>query len=126
MLAGARATGDDTMSSPEVTGIVLRIAEDRTAEFETMFAAEELPIWDDFTARGLFLDAKLVKVMGGSEVKPGVQDYLLQIVAADTSAHSTHDADPRFQSFLAKAMKMQPTQPLVWFGEPLFTRSSRE
>jgi hypothetical protein len=118
------ATGGDAMSSPEVTGIVLRIAEDRTAEFEAMFAAEELPIWDDFTAQGLFLDAKLVKVRGGSEIKPGIQDYLLQIVAADTSAHSAHDADPRFQSFLAKALKMQPVEPLVWFGEPVCSRSS--
>ena len=112
------------MTTPELTGIVLRIAADRTAEFESMFEAEELPIWDDFTARGLFLDARLIKVKGGSEVKDGIQDYLLQILAEDSSAHSAHDADPRFQSFLAKAMKMQPLEPLVWFGEALHVRSA--
>lgn len=32
--------------------IILRIADDRVAEFEAMFAAEEIPIWDDFTAQG--------------------------------------------------------------------------
>jgi len=110
------------MSTPEATGIVLRIAADRAAEFESMFAAEELPIWDDFTARGLFLDARLIKVKGGSEVKDGIQDYLLQILAADSKAHSAHDADPRFQSFLAKAMQMQPLQPLVWFGDAVHIR----
>ena len=112
------------MSALEATGIVLRIAADRTAEFESMFEAEELPIWDDFTARGLFLDARLVTVRGGSEVKDGVQDYLLQILAEDSRAHSAHDADPRFQSFLAKAMKLQPVEPLVWFGEAIFSRSA--
>jgi hypothetical protein len=114
------------MSTPEVTGIVLRIAADRTVEFESMFEAEELPIWDDFTARGLFLDARLIKVKGGSEVKDGIQDYLLQILAADSSAHGAHDADPRFQSFLAKAMKMQPVSPLVWFGRAVHIRSAAQ
>jgi len=114
------------MSTPEATGIVLRIAADRTAEFESMFEAEELPIWDDFIARGLFLDARLIKVKGGSEVKDGIQDYLLQILAEDSRAHSAHDADPRFQSFLARAMKMQPINPLVWFGEAVHIRSAAQ
>lgn len=112
------------MTSPEATGIVLRIAADRTSEFEAMFAADELPIWDDFTARGLFLDARLVRVSGGSEVRDDVQDYLLQILAADSAAHSAHDADPRFRAFLAKARKLQPLEPLVWLGEPIFSRSA--
>ncbi len=112
------------MTSPEATGIVLRIAADRAVEFEAMFAAEELPIWDDFTARGLFLDARLVRVAGGSEATEGIQDYLLHILAADSAAHGAHDADPRFRAFLAKARKMQPKEPLVWFGEPIFRRSA--
>ena len=113
------------MSTPEATGIVLRIAADRTAEFESMFEAEELPIWDDFTARGLFLDARLVKVRGGNEVRDGVQDYLLQILAANSAAHSDHDDDPRFKAFLAKAMQLQPKAPLVWLGDVTFNRSRR-
>lgn len=112
------------MSTPEATGIVLRIAADRTAEFESMFEAEELPIWDDFTARGLFLDARLVKVRGGSEVRDGVQDYLLQILAANSAAHSDHDDDARFKAFLAKAMQLQPKAPLVWLGDVTFSRSA--
>ena len=110
------------MANAQIIGIVLRIASDRTAEFEAMFAEEELPIWDDFTRRGLFRDAWLVKVQDGSEVEAGVQDYLLHVIARDFDAHNAHDDDPRFQSFLAKAMKMQPKQPLVWFGEATFER----
>jgi hypothetical protein len=50
--------------------IILRIAEDRAGEFETMFAEDELPIWDEYTSQGLFLSASLTRVEGGSE-NPG-------------------------------------------------------
>src|SRR2546427_1162166 len=72
---------------PETTAIVLRIAADRATDFEAMFEAEEIPIWDDFTGRGLFLEARLVRAVGGSEQRRGIQDYLLHIVAADHEAH---------------------------------------
>ena len=51
--------------------IVLRVAADRTAEFEAMFQAEELPIWDDFIARGLFKDCSLTRVWNSSSAEPG-------------------------------------------------------
>jgi hypothetical protein len=108
--------------SDQIIGIVLRVASDRTSEFEAMFAAEEIPIWDNFAARGLFRDAWLVKVQDGSEVQAGVQDYLLHIVARGMGAHDAHDGDPRFKAFLGKALEMQPKQPLVWFGEAVFER----
>ncbi len=110
------------MNRPEITGIVLRIAADRSMEFESMFAAEEVPVWDDFTARGRFLEAKLIKVADGSEVRDGIQDYLLHVVAVDHTAHEEHDRDPRFRAFLEKARKLQPHEPLVWFGEAIFAR----
>src|SRR5437016_4832104 len=59
----------------EATEIVLRIASDNTREFEAMFEAEEIPIWEDFTRRGRFLECRLVRVQGGSESRPGIQDY---------------------------------------------------
>src|SRR3989454_2308981 len=93
---------------PETTAIVLRIAADRATDFEAMFEAEELPIWDDFTGRGRFLEARLVRAVGGSEQRRGIQDYLLHIVAADHEAHEEHDRDPRFRAFLAKAERFQP------------------
>ncbi len=103
-------------------GIVLRVAADRTAEFEAMFEAEEVPIWDDFTSRDRFLETQLIKVEGGSQAPEGIQDYLLYVVAADEAAHHEHDHDPRFKDFLERALKVQPLEPLVWFGRALFER----
>src|SRR6266566_4302740 len=79
----------------ETTAIVLRIAADHATDFEAMFEAEEIPIWDEFTRRGRFLEAHLVRAIGGSEQRGGIQDYLLHIVAADHEAHEEHERDPR-------------------------------
>jgi hypothetical protein len=109
----------------EVTAIVLRIDAGRAAEFEALFGAEELPIWDDFTRRGRFAEAMLIKSTGGSEEREGVTHYILHVIAADGMAHGEHDHDPRFQRFLEKARKLQPKPPLVWFGAPVFERSAK-
>ena len=118
--AGTKSPGRD--QRPETTAIVLRIAADHAKDFEAMFEAEEIPIWDDFTRRGRFLQARLVRASGGSEQRGGIQDYLLHIVAADHEAHEEHDRDPRFRAFLAKAERIQPHSALVWFGDTLFER----
>ena len=101
--------------------IILRIAADRAAEFESMFQAEEIPIWDDFTTKGLFKECSLTRVTGGGETPEGIQDYILHIVATE-EGHSAHDHDPRFKSFLERAQKLQPMEPLVWFGDSIFER----
>ena len=101
--------------------IILRIAVDRVDEFEAMFQAEEIPVWDDFTARGLFKDCSLTRVTGGGQAPEGIQDYILHIVAT-AEGHTAHDQDRRFKSFLEKAQKLQPDEPLVWFGDPIFER----
>jgi hypothetical protein len=101
--------------------IILRIASDRVAEFEAMFEAEEIPIWDDFVAKGLFRDCSLTRVTGGGQTPEGIQDYILHIAATE-EGHTAHDHDPRFASFLEKAQRMQPKEPLVWFGDPIFER----
>src|SRR2546428_13448310 len=112
------------VAAAETTAIVLRIAANRAMDFEAMFQAEELPIWDDFTRRGRFLDARLVRAVGGSEQRGSIQDYILHIVAADHEAHEEHDRDPRFRAFPPKAEKLQPEPPLVWFGATIFERRS--
>ncbi len=127
--AGARPEpfivgGDGSDGKPETTAIVLRISADRATQFEAMFEAEEIPIWEDFTREGRFLEARLVRAVGGSEARSGIHDYLLHMVAADHEAHEEHDRDPRFRAFLAKAERLQPEPPLVWFGDSLFERRS--
>src|ERR1700704_1051156 len=99
--------------------IILRVASDRVGEFEAMFEAEEIPIWDDFTARGLFKDCSLTRVTGGGQTPEGIQDYILHIVATE-EGHTAHDHDERFNKFLKEARKLQPQEPLVWFGEAIF------
>ena len=101
--------------------IILRIAADRSAEFEAMFGAHEIPIWDDYTARGLFTDCSLTRVTGGGQTPEGIQDYILHILATE-EGHTAHDHDPRFNAFLKKAKDLQPSEPLVWFGDPVFER----
>ncbi len=116
----------------ESAAIILRIAEDRAKDFEAMFEAEEIPLWDEYIAQGLFLEASLTRVVDGSEDRtgthgggpPGIQDYILHVVAADHDAHNRHDDDPRFKAFLEKAKGLQPMQPLVFFGTPLHERRS--
>src|SRR5256712_3385350 len=92
----------------ETTAIVLRIAADHATDFEAMFEAEEIPIWDDFARRGRFLEARLVPARGLSEQRGGILDYIRSIVAADHEAHEEHDRHPRFRSFLPKAEQLRP------------------
>src|SRR2546427_9242676 len=104
----------------ETTAIVLRVAADHATDFEAMFDAEEIPIWDDFTRRGRFLEARLVRAIGGSEQRGGIQDYLLHIVAAGHEAHQEHDRDPPVPAVLAKAERVPPGPPVGWFGGTFF------
>src|SRR2546427_7591202 len=87
---------------PETTAIVLRIAADRATDFEAMFEAEEIPIWDDFTGRGLFLEARLVGPVGGGRNRKGFKDYPLPIVARDTKPHESTNRNPRSRPFPPK------------------------
>src|SRR6202165_1143832 len=96
--------------------IILRVAADRAAEVESMCQAEELPIWDDFTARGLFKECSLTRVTGGGETPEGIQDYILHIVATE-EGQTAHDHDPRLNSFLQRAKELQHNEPLAWFGD---------
>src|SRR2546430_17536560 len=92
----------------EATEIVLRIASDKTPEFEAMFEAEEIPIWDDFTRRGRFLECRLVRVQGGSESPPGIQDHILHGGAAGHQAPQEHDSDPRVPAVLGEGHRDTP------------------
>lgn len=111
----------NAQTATQTIAIILHIAADRAAEFEAIFEAEEVPIWADYTSRGLFLDCSLTRVTGGGEEKEGVQDYILHIVTTP-EGHNQHDHDPRFASFLKQARQLQPTEPLVWFGDKVFGR----
>jgi hypothetical protein len=104
----------------QVTAIILHIAGAKKEEFEHLFREEEMPIWQDFVARGKFIQASLSPVEGGSEEREGIQDYILHVELRGMAEHSEHDRDPRFKAFLDKARKLEPDPPLVYFGTPVF------
>ena len=106
----------------EYTTIVLHIAADRAAEFEALFERDELKRWDDYTARGRFLEARLIRCEVSTLQADGVQDYVLQIVLADHDAHNEHDSDKGFEKYNEQADKFQPAEPAVTFGEVVFER----
>lgn len=106
----------------EYTTIVLHIAADRAAEFEALFERDELKRWDDYTARGRFLEARLIRCEVSTLQAEGIQDYVLQVVLPDHSAHGEHDDDPGFKVYDRKAEKFQPEAPTVTFGKLVFER----
>jgi hypothetical protein len=108
----------------QTNAIILRIREDKAAEFERAFAEEELPIWNDFHKRGKLLAASLTRVQYGveeDEAKKGKYvAYILYAVMKDMRAHTAHDQDERFIAFLKKAQRWQPEGPSVWGGRTVF------
>jgi hypothetical protein len=108
--------------APEYTTIVLHIAAERTGEFEALFERDELARWDDYTARGRFLEARLIRCRYSALQKKGVQDYVLQVVTADEEAHREHDEDAGFKDYNERADAFQPQEPTVTFGDLVFER----
>src|SRR2546427_12886877 len=106
----------------ETTAIVLRVAADHATDFEAMFDAEEIPICDDFTRRGRFLEARLVRAIGGGEQRGGIPEYLLHVGAAGPGAPEEHDRDPPVRAVLPKAGRVQTDPPVGWVGGTFFER----
>src|SRR2546427_10055400 len=96
----------------ETTAIVLRVAADHATDFEAMFDAEEIPICDDFTRRGRFLEARLVRAIGGSEQRGGPQEYLLHAGAAGHEAPQGHHPGPRCPAVPPEAERGQQGPPV--------------
>jgi hypothetical protein len=109
----------------QTNAIVIRIRKEQTAEFERLFEAEELPIWDDFAAQGVLLRGSLTRVGFGSEESEDYRCYVIIAEFPGMAGHSAHDADPRFNAFLEKARRLQPEAPSVWGGRTLWSRPDR-
>lgn len=106
----------------QTNAIVVSIRGENVEEFETLFAAEELPIWDEFHRDGMLVSASLTRVAYGSQEKEGVQDYVILAVFHGMSGHTAHDKDDRFNAFLSKARAFQPSSPFVWGGTTIHAR----
>ncbi len=80
----------------ETIAVVLSVKPDLVAEFEAGFRAHELPIWNDFHARGVLVRASLSRMDISSQPRDGAIQYLILAVFADGDGHHLHDDDPRF------------------------------
>lgn len=110
----------------EYTTIVLHIAADRAAEFEALFERDELKRWEDYTSRGRFLEARLIRCRYSGLQSEGIQDYVLHVVTADEHAHHEHDDDAGFKDYDQRAEEFQPEEPTVTFGDLVFERKAPE
>jgi hypothetical protein len=107
------------VSPSQTIAIILRFDSEQAADFEKMFAAEVLPLWHQFKAAGKFIGASLTPVLGGGEEQPGIASYILHVQVPSASEHEEFDNNASFVDFLARAMPMQPQDPLVFFGNTL-------
>lgn len=99
--------------------IILNIDETQAEGFEAAFRQHELPIWEDFHARGLILRASLTPLEITTVDPGGVKQYLVNVVLKDLSAHHEHDADPRFIRWNELADQYQPHEPYVFGGNAI-------
>ncbi len=104
----------------QTIAIILRFREDRAEEFEELFRAEVLPLWEEFLAAGRFIRASLTPVEGGIKGPEGQRHYILHVEVPGMREHEQFDQHPRFLEFLPRARALQPQEPLVWFGTTLF------
>ena len=108
----------------EYTTIVLHIDKKRSKEFEKLFEDEELKRWEDYTKRGRFVEARLIRCRYSALASEGIQDYVLHVVTADEHAHHEHDDDAGFKSYNERADVFQPEEPTVTFGDLVFERKA--
>jgi hypothetical protein len=108
----------------QANAIIVRIRRDEAAEFERLFEAEELPLWEELSREGKFLQARLARVEYGTEERDDVALYLIYAEVPSMAEHSHHDRDPRFNAFLEKARRLQPEPPSVFGGDIIFEREA--
>jgi hypothetical protein len=101
----------------ETIAVVLSVKPDAVREFETGFREHELPIWQDFQARGILVRASITKLDISSVSKGDAVQYLIVAVFADGEGHHLHDNDPRFQTWNKLADAYQVADGMAFGGE---------
>ena len=103
----------------ETIAVVLNVKPDKVAEFEAGFREHELPIWQDFHARGVLVRAALSRMEISSQPVAGATQYLIVAVFADGEGHHLHDNDPRFNAWNKIADAYQIGDGMAFGGETL-------
>jgi hypothetical protein len=68
---------DDLMSELDV--ILIHIRAEQAAEYERLFAEQELPRWRDYKARGAFLSARISRVAFGTDNRQNVAKSVIAV-----------------------------------------------
>lgn len=103
----------------ETIGIVLNVGTDSVDAFERGFREHELPIWQDFQARGVLLMATLTRLDISTKPAKGAVQYLIAVVFAGPEGHHLHDGDPRFEAWNKLAEAYQIAEPYVFGGDTI-------
>jgi hypothetical protein len=103
----------------ETVAVVLNVAPDQAEAFEAGFREHELPIWEDFHARGSMISATLSRMDISSVPTEGAVQYLISVVFRDGSGHHEHDGDARFTAWNERAEAFQVAGALALGGETL-------
>ena len=103
----------------ETIAVVLSVDAGQVTAFEAGFREHELPIWQDFTARGVLVSACLSKMDISSRPVGGAVQYLIVAVFATGEGHTLHDNDPRFKAWNERADAFQLSDGMAFGGETL-------
>jgi hypothetical protein len=103
----------------ETIGVVLSVRPDQVEAFEAGFREHELPIWEDFSGRGILVRASLTKMDITSAPQGDAIQYLVVAVFTDGEGHHVHDNDPRFQAWNQVADAFQVADGLAFGGTTL-------
>ncbi len=103
----------------ETIAVVLSVDTGQVTAFEQGFREHELPIWQDFTGRGVLLSASLSKMDISSRPVDGAVQYLIVAVFATGEGHTLHDNDPRFKAWNERADAFQLSDGMAFGGETL-------
>jgi hypothetical protein len=101
----------------ETIAVVLSVGDEHVGAFEEGFRRQELPIWQDFIARGILVRASLSRLDITSQAVDSATQYLIVAVFATGEGHTLHDHDPRFQAWNETADAFQVAGALAFGGE---------
>jgi len=101
----------------ETIAVVLSVKPSSVGSFEAGFREHELPIWQDYQARGILLRASITKMDISSAPRGDAVQYLIVAVFADGEGHHLHDNDPRFQAWNELADVYQVDDGMAFGGE---------
>jgi hypothetical protein len=101
----------------ETIAVVLSVKPDEVEAFEAGFREHELPIWQDFQARGILVRASITRMEISSAPSGDAVQFLIVAVFADGEGHHVHDNDPRFRAWNKLADAYQVADGMAFGGE---------